>query len=171
MERDNSSESGARRISWGGLLTISLLLVLLIALIAAAGRYIYGQHARRQQIQQRQETNAELGLPRDFPSDVVPLYPEAELLATERDSAVSTDDEAMDKWYVHAESDLDKDTVYNYYHERMLAAGMRQTQYVSIPTGYGSDYADEDYVIEFIIERRPDSDRLQLEITVYRVRD
>ena len=171
MERENATGKGSRRISWSGLLTVSLLLVLVIALIASAGQYLYNQRVKRRQIQQRQETNVELGLPRDFPSDFVPLYPGADLLAAERGEAVSTADEPMDKWYVHAETDEDKDAVYDYYHERMLAQGMRQTQYVSIPTGYGSDYADADYVLEFIIERRPDAERLQLEITVYRVRD
>jgi hypothetical protein len=171
VERDNATGKGSRKISWGGLLTISLLLVLVIALIAAAAQYLYGRHVKREQIRQRQETNIELGLPRDFPSDLIPLYAGANLISSERGSAVSTADEPMDKWYVHAQSDDDKDAVYDYYHERMLAEGMRQTQYVSIPTGYGSDYADAEYVIEFIIERRPDADRLQIEITVYRVRD
>jgi hypothetical protein len=108
-----------------------------------------------------------LGLSRDFPSDRVPIYPGLELLESERGMATSTTGEPMYKWFAHGQIDADKDLLYEFYHQHFMGAGMRQTQYVSIPTGYGIDYADESMSVEVVIEYRQDSDLLQVELTVY----
>lgn len=174
MKAQDLGSSGTekpRRVDWRGLLTVALLVAFVIVLLGAAALYLFDQCSKRVRDEERRARNSELGLPTDFPIDVVPLYAGAEIITAEKDSAVATDGASMDKWSVHAELEGGKDDVYSFYHERMLAAGMRQTQFVSIPTGYGADYADRQFVIEFIIEYRPGSERLQLEITAYRVRD
>lgn len=150
--------------------TAGLLIVLGIAIAAATIFYVYSQHQLQAEIQQRQALNIELGLPRDYPLNLVPVFAGARIIEAERDSAESTDGEPMDKWYVHAELDEDKQQVYDFYHEHLLGHDLRQTQYVGIPTGYGADYADERHIVELIIETRADEQLLQLEISIYRVR-
>ena len=61
--------------------------------------------------------------------------------------------------------------MYQFYNRQLLAAGLRQTQHIGIPTGYGVDYADEQHVVSVVIERRPPEELLQIELKVYRLVD
>lgn len=124
----------------------------------------------REAIASLQARNIELGLPRDFPLDDVPIYPGLAIIETDHSNAESNLGEPLDYWYVHGLIDEDKDKVYDYYHEYFMGRGMHQQQYIGIPTGYGADYADEEYLINLIVETRAPEERMQVELKVHRVR-
>lgn len=129
-----------------------------------------------QQVKVRQELNSHLGLPRDYPIDVVPLYDGVSVLETTREDAKSSDGEPMDKWFIHAQIEASRKPIFEYYHNLMLARGMAQTQFISLPASDGSgasyavNYADEEFIVEFTIEKTSKDPMTQLKITVYRVR-
>lgn len=149
---------------------IALIIVFTLGIAIALAWFLYSQHRQQQAVRARQEYNNAHGLSNDFPSDRVPLYPGIEVLECERSSATATTGEPMDKWYVHGQIDQDKQPIYEFYHQHFIDSGMRQTQYISIPTGYGINYGDEVLAVEAVIEVRQGSDLTQVELTVYRVR-
>lgn len=124
----------------------------------------------------RQATNLELGLPRDYPVEVVPLYPGVEVLETERTDTQSSEGEPMDRWYIHAQIDSGRKAIFDYYHGLMLEMGMAQTLFISVPATDGSgasfaaNYANEQLIVEFNIEKKGSDAITQLEITVSRLR-
>ncbi|MBN2083060.1 hypothetical protein JW859_12750 [bacterium] len=167
---DNNGEQNEKRPSIGRTAGIAIVVLVCLGLIIAAVYYLRPQPREGMSAQERQQLNEELGLALDFPCDKVPIYPGLEILETERGTAQSTEGEPMDKWFVHGQIDADKDIVHDFYHQHFMDLGMRQTQHVSIPTGYGMDYADEEMSVEAVVETRPGSDLLQVELTVYRLR-
>jgi len=154
----------------GRVIGITVIVVVCLGLAVAAVYLLKPQAADGMSAMERQQINRELGLQLDFPCDKVPIYPGLEILEKERGTAKSTAGEPMDRWFVHGQIDADKDTVHDYYHEHFMEIGMRQTQHVSIPTGYGMDYADEEMSVEAVVETRAGSDLLQVELTVYRLK-
>jgi hypothetical protein len=164
LQQDEQQTAG-RAVYW-----IAIMAVFILGMVVAFSWYYFSQQRVRQAVHERQQYNEELGLSKDFPSDRVPIYPGLEILECERSNAKATTGEPMDKWYVHGQIDRDTDPIYEYYNDYFLEAGMRQTQYISIPTGYGVNYGDEGMVVEAVIEVRQGSDLTQVELTVYRVR-
>ena len=151
-------------------LALALVLAFAAVLVVLVVLHFNRQADQREAIASRQARNVELGLPRDFPRDDVPIYTGLEIIETDRSSAESNLGEPMDYWYVHGLIDEDKDIVYDYYHEHFMERGMHQQQYIGIPTGYGADYADEVYLINLTVETRSPEERLQVELKVHRVR-
>ena len=148
---------------------------LFMLLVIVGGVLLVHQQAQQAAVRRaavaRQQANEELGVPRDYPADVVPVYEGLTILETERGTAKSNLGEPMDKWVIHGEIDSEKEPVKEFYHDLMIESGFSQTQYVGLPTGYGMDYASEEYVIQLVIEFRGESELLQVDITVYRVRE
>jgi hypothetical protein len=161
-------EERRRRTGWFVWLLLLLFVIVLLALLA---QHLYRQQQRREAVQLRQQQNSQLGLPRDYPLELVPLYAGVEVLEAARDTATSSEGEPMDYWYVHAQIDEDKDPIFDFYNDYLLAQGMRQTQHIGIPTGYGVDFADERHVVSIVIERKPTDELMQLELKVYRIQD
>jgi hypothetical protein len=151
-------------------LALALVLAFAAVLVVLVVLHFNRQADQREAIASRQARNVELGLPRDFPIDDVPIYTGLEIIETDRSSAESNLGEPLDYWYVHGLINEDKDKVYDYYHEHFMGRGMHQQQYIGIPTGYGADYADELYLINLTVETRPPEERLQVELKVHRVR-
>lgn len=149
---------------------VAVIVVVTLGIAVALGWFIYIQQHAQAVTRERLQYNDEHGLSEDFPSERVPIFPGVEILQCERGTATSTDGEPMDKWYVHGQIDKDTQPIYEYYNKYFLDSGMRQTQYISIPTGYGVNYADEKLLVEAVIEVRQGSDLTQVELTVYRVR-
>lgn len=159
-------EKGSSFNWWAMALVLAFAAVLIVLVVI----HFDQQAELRGAIASRQARNIELGLPRDFPLDDVPIYTGLAIIETDRSSAESNLGEPLDCWYVHGLIDEDKDKVYDYYHEHFMGRGMHQQQYIGIPTGYGADYADEEYLINLIVETRPPEEQMQVELKVHRVR-
>jgi hypothetical protein len=147
------------------LLVGSLVLLLLKAQESSAQR----QQAERL-VAERQAMNRELGLPRDYPADVLPLWPGAEIKTQEEGEVKSTDGQPMKQWKIHAETDDDKTEVYEHYNQLLLGQGMSQTLFASVPSGYGVTYANQSDEIQLTIEKKLSDERTQIEITFSRLR-
>jgi hypothetical protein len=168
--KDSQQEKTENQSPGNSLYCVAIMAVFVLGMVFAIVWYLYSERQEQQGVSERQRQNEELGLSKDFPRDRVPIYPGLEILECERGSATAKTGEPMDKWYVHGQIDEDKDPIYEFYNEFFLDADMRQTQYISIPTGYGVNYGDERMVVEAVIELRQGSDHTQVELTVYRVR-
>jgi hypothetical protein len=116
------------------------------------------------------QQNAAAGLPDNYPCDFMPLYPGVELLDASVEEAKADDGTPMDKWHVLSQSDDDKQKVYDFYINRLAEEDMRQTMFVSLPTGYNLHYADTDRIVEIRIEKLKKDPKLQVELTVYVVK-
>ncbi|MCH7472901.1 hypothetical protein IIA79_08125, partial [bacterium] len=73
-------------------------------------------------------------------------------------------------WFVHAQIDEDKKIIFDFYNTLMRDAGLAQTQYMSVPNGYGADYSDEEYSISFVIEKKSTDEITQIKITIHRLK-
>jgi hypothetical protein len=153
---------------------LAFCLVVLLALLL----YARDSWQLRQVVRERQEANLALGLPRDYPSDLVPLYPGFELLEATRGGAASTEGEPMDMWVVKGQlQEEDRQHIYDFYNQHLRSAGLRQTMYITIPSGggagldYGVYYSDENHAISFVIERKSGDEMTRLEVTIHRLRD
>ena len=137
------------------------------------GLYIWREHAlavhQAKEIEQRQQNNAALGLPRDYPLDLVPLYEGVTVDKAERKDSKSTDGRPMDQWHVHAETDTSKDVVFPFYNKLLLDKGFQQTMYASVPSGYGVTFANESVEVQFTIEKKRNDKRTQLDIILSRI--
>jgi hypothetical protein len=168
-DRQSATSSAPRRaIPWGTIVPAAGFLIVLAVLALLWARH---SQAQRVEIAARQQANVQAGLPRDYPSEVVPVYPGVTLVKAERGDTESTTGEPMDKWYVHATSKDEPKKLFDYYNDLMLKGGLHQTTYMSIPTGYGVNFANERYDIQFVIETRSGEADTQLEITVNRLRN
>jgi hypothetical protein len=114
--------------------------------------------------------NKSAGLPETYPLDFMPLYPGVEFLEAQSEDAKADDGAAMDKWHVLCQTDAPKQDVYDFYMQRLEAEGMRQTMYISLPSGYSLGYADENRIVELRIEKLRSDPKLQVELTVYIVK-
>ena len=164
-------EKTDRAEGWAGLVLRALPLIVFIAIAAlAVFLYLRQQWHAQELIEQRQELNQKQGLPRDYPRELIPLYPGLEIVDTERGEWHTDENEPMDKWYVHGQIDESKEVLFEYYNDLLLNKGLRQTQYISIPTGYGVDYADDLHVIKLIVEKKSTDELMQVEITIFRLK-
>ena len=167
--KDQTPDAPAARhgVPWGTVIPVALFV-----LIVAAGIALYTRTTliERAEVRQRQQANEQLGLPRDYPLDELPLYAGAKIIKAERGDWKSTDGKPMDKWFVHAESADPPDKIFKYYNDLLLDRKFQQSYYSSIPTGFGVNYSDARHDIQFVIETRKASPLTQLEITLYRLR-
>ena len=120
---------------------------------------------------QHRDGNIELGIPEDYPIFKFPVFPELEIIESSKEDALSNLGEEMDKWYIHGEIDADKKIIEEFYRDRMSLENMRQTQYISIPSGYALNYANEWYDVAITIEKKQSDSLVQVELTIHRVRD
>jgi len=152
---------------------LSALPALVFVAMAVLALVLFLRHQQlvQESIEQRQALNEKQGLPSDYPRELLPLYPGLEIIDTERGEWHTDQDEPMDKWYVHAQIDESKEELFEYYNDLLLDQGFQQTQYISIPTGYGVDYADELHVIKLVIERKSTDELMQVETTIFRLKD
>ncbi len=159
------------------------ILYLVVVLIAAGLIAVFKYQQRLQQAdlrarleaaEQRSEKlalqNQAVGLPDTYPADFMPLYPGVELLSASSEEAKADDGALMDKWHVLSQIDEDKEVVYEFYKARIEAEDLRQTMYISLPTGYSISYADENRIVELRIEKLRQDPKLQVEITLYIVK-
>jgi hypothetical protein len=166
-EQQPEAPGAQRGVPWGTVIPLALFV-----LVVAAGLALYTHQVlvQRAVVRQRQQANAQLGLPRDYPLQVVPIYAGAKVDKAERGDGKSTDGKPMDKWYVHAESADPPDKIFKYYNDLLLGNKFQQSYFSSIPTGFGVNYSDERHDIQFVIETRKNQPLTQLEITLYRLR-
>jgi len=76
----------------------------------------------------------------------------------------------MDEWELHGTSADDKQKIFDFFKDKLLGRGMGQTQYISIPTGYGVTYGDEKYSVELEIEKQPRDKQTRIVQRVYRLK-
>lgn len=168
MSEPASPDSAKPRasVNWGAIAP-GIAFVLIIAV--GIGYYMKQEaQARRESDEVRQQVQS-LGLPDGFPLQDVPIYPGLTITEKKREDAKSSDNKPMDLWEVHATTPDDKKKVFDFYKEEMLGRGMGQTQYISIPTGLQATYADEQYSVEFEIEKQPKDRATRVVIRVYRL--
>ena len=125
------------------------------------------QSQAKQELKKEESENTALGLPADYPRKLVPVYPGLTIKETERGTAKATDGVDLLKWVVNGETADGKEKVFEYYNDLLIEQGMRQTMYISIPSGVAVHYGDEENIAEFEIERLPDSPVTTLKMTLY----
>lgn len=162
------SEGTARSGSRLGEFLPAIIFVLILALGLGTFLFTRAQSAAKRATAVR--ANEKQGLPSDFPSEIVPLYAGATITETLKDTTESREGEPMDRWIVHAWSPEEPKKIYEFYNELLLGKGMAQQMYISIPGGYGVDFADQYQVVNFIIEKsKDDPAKTNLEITFNRL--
>lgn len=171
MPEQIDGKRNAGGVNWTAVIPLAVFLTLL-----GVGCYFLVsnqlENKRRQGLMvARQQQNEELGLPRDYPLDVVPIYTGVEITEAERGSAIADTGEPMDMWHVHGQIDEAKEPIFEFYNKLLIDYGMRQLQFVGLPTGYGIDYGDEIHSISLVIEKTLVDELMQLDIKVYRVRE
>lgn len=147
-----------------------LALLFMLAVAVGLGVLLWTVASQSYSASQRQQRNVRAGLPADFPSDAFPLYLGAALLSSSKGEVKSTDGAPMDQWSLHAESDDEIAVVYEFYNSWLLKAGMAQTLYAAVPSGYGVTYADERSEIKLTVERKKSDKKTQIEVTISRLR-
>lgn len=154
------------RSSWAGW----LLFILITAAVVGAGTwFIWRQVAVRQGEHRAQAGNQALGIPEDYPSQIIPIYPGVKIIDTKRETAKSDDGRPMDKWFIHATTEAHQDKVHDYYLNIVTKLGLSQTMGIQIPTGYGFNYANQELIVEFTVEKRAQDPLTHLEITLYKM--
>lgn len=158
-----------------------VLALFILALVVAASWFFWHKRQQRDEMLAQLAAeqalrdklavfNEQAGLPEDYPATFVPLYPGVEIVSAEQTDADSTDGAPMDRWHVLAQIDEDKEPIYEFYKQRMENEDMRQTMYISLPTGYSMHYADENRIAELRIEKTSKDELMQVELTVYVVK-
>ena len=159
------------------------VLYLIVVLIAVGMYALYTNQQRRDPAEMQAqsadqeryratlaELNREAGLPITYPLDFMPLYPGVELIEATAEDATADDGTPMDMWHILSQTDDAKQAVYDFYMQRIEAEDMRQTLYISLPTGYKFSYADENRIADIRIEKLNKDPKLQVELTLYVVK-
>jgi hypothetical protein len=166
MERDRKQAATKPGLGLLGWLPFALITV---AVICAGVWFIWHQVAAQQAAQHARASNAALGIPEDYPCQLIPIYPGAKIVESKRETAKSDDGLPMDKWYIHATTTAERDKVHDYYIDIVTDLGLSQTMGIQIPTGYGFNYADQNLIVEFTVEVRAKDPLTQIEITLYKL--
>jgi hypothetical protein len=147
--------------------------VVFLAVAAVAVGYALNMQAEeRRERAQGVAAKLERGLPESYPDDVVPLYEGAKVIAAETGSGESSDGAPMHKWVIKAEVvEDDRQKIFDFYKDYLLERGMSQSMLISIPSGYGVDYADEQRTVHLVIEKKKSDKHTQLEITLHELVD
>lgn len=169
MAKPVEAEAATRKkgISWSSLAPG----IVFVALVTFGLAFYAHQNAQAQR--QTEEVRAQvkaLGLPEGYPLQDIPLYPGLRISKAERKDAMSADNRPMDEWELHATSPDDKKKIFEFVKEKMMARDMSQTQYISIPTGYGATYADKQYSVEYEIEKHASDKETRVVVRVFRIR-
>jgi hypothetical protein len=164
LAQEDKTATKGRKPSWLGWLPFALLAALLLA---ALGFYIMQRVGQQQAQQQQQAANDKLGIPADYPGQIIPVYPGVKIVKAEKGTAKSKDGEVMDKWYIHATTTESCEKLHDYYVSLANKLNLSQTMGIQIPTGYGTNYANDKLEVDFVIEVRPPDKLTQLEITLY----
>lgn len=174
-QNSRQQDAASRRVTATAIVLILLLAVVLISGLYAVYSSIQRSTAERKAVQQisseRLASNKALDLPADYPSDILPVWEGSDIKEQERREVQSIDGHPMDQWKVHAETDDDKQAVFEFYNKLLLEQGMAQTLFASVPSGYGVTYADEQSEIQLTIEKKLSDERTQIEITFSRLRE
>lgn len=165
---DTSSKQAAMKSKQGWLGCLPFILITVLV-VAVGAWFIWQQIGQRQAMQHAQSSNLALGIPEDYPSQLIPLYPGVKIVESKRETAKSDDGSPMDKWYIHATTSTDREKVHDYYIDIVTGLGLSQTMGIQIPTGYGFNYANADMIVEFTVELRANDPLTQLEITLYKM--
>lgn len=170
--QDNTT---GERSSWLGVAVPmgGFLLVVIVALVLWVGQ----QRKVHEHLDTVAHYNATVGLPESFPSDLIPLYKDAQVKSGTKGEATSKDGHPMDEWDVVAQVDNDdRKAIFDYYNNMLLDKGFRQTQLISMPSydksgpNYAVDYGSEDMSLSFVIEKKTTDPMTQLQIKVYKVK-
>jgi hypothetical protein len=153
-----------RRSNWLGWLPFVLFAALLLV---ALGFFVVQRVGQEQALQRQQAANDKLGIPADYPGGIIPVYPGVKIVKAEKSAAQSKDGQAMDKWYIHATSTDNRDKLHEFYLAIVNKLGLSQTMGIQIPTGYGMNYANDKFEVDFVIEVRPPDKLTYLEITLF----
>ena len=141
--------------------------LLAIVLLAALGVYVTQRIGQQQELRQQQAANDKLGIPADYPAQIIPVYPGVKIIKAEKSDAKSKAGEAMDRWYIHATTTDSSEKLHDYYVKIANKLGLSQTMGIQIPTGYGTNYANDKLEVDFVMEVRPPDKSTHLEITLY----
>jgi hypothetical protein len=154
-------------INWGAMAP-GIAFVLILG--AAFGFYLTQNAKAERGREQLRAQIASLGLPEGYPLQDIPVYPGLKITEQKRDTAMSSDNKPMDLWEIKATSPDDKQQIFDFVKEKMMARKMSQTQYISLPTGYGVHYGDEQYFIEYEIEKFAKDAETRVVMRVYRIK-
>jgi len=145
--------------------------IVFILIVTVAFTFYARQNAQAEK--QSEEVKAQvatLGLPDGYPIQDIPIYPGLKLKDKKREDAMSSDNKPMDEWEIHGTTPDDKKKIFDFVKDKMLARKMSQTQYISIPTGYGLTYGDEKYSVEYEIEKQKSDKETRVVMRVYRLK-
>ncbi|MDQ3023555.1 MAG: hypothetical protein M3R04_04090 [bacterium] len=154
-------------VNWGAAAP-GIAFVLIVA--TGIALYLGAQSAEVRKSAESAQQAQKLGLPQGFPLQDIPLYPALQISEQSSSETESTDGKPMDKWELKATSPDDKMLIANFYKDKLLARGMGQTQYISIPTGIGVTYGDERYSVELEIEKLSGDKVTRFVMRVYRLK-
>lgn len=166
--KSTDTSSSAKRPGLGEWLPA---IIFVLILIAGFSVLIWRQVSSKAQHVQAIQQNEKLGLPADYPLDVVPLYQGMKLDKCERSETKSSENEPMDSWHLTGTSSDEPKKIYEFYNGLMQAANFSQNMYISIPGGYGVEFADEQQVINYQIEKdHKDPQVTNIDITFSRLK-
>jgi len=145
---------------------------IVFVLVVGSGLAFYGFHTveLKKQAKVVAEQVSQLGLPEGYPLQDIPVYPGLKIKDKKREDAMSSDNKPMDEWEIHGTTPDDKKKVFDFVKDKMMARNMSQTQYISIPTGYGLTYGDEKYSVEYEIEKQKKDKETRIVMRVYRLK-
>ena len=156
-----------RRVDWATLAPgIAFVLILAIAAVV----YVAQNSKTVKEAKKEEAKIAALGLPQGYPLKDIPLYPGLKITEKKHGDATSSDGKPMDLWEIHGTSPDDKKPIFEFVKDKMMARNMSQTQYISIPTGYGVTYGDEKYSVEYEIEKQAKDKATRVVMRVYRLK-
>jgi hypothetical protein len=164
-KQDGAEDTASR----SALLLIVFVVAALAVGVALLVRQVVAQNYLKVQAEARITDNLQRGLPDDYPSDLMPLYAGAKVTKGERGKTVSSDNQPMDQWKVHAETSEDKVIVAKFYRDHLLKAGMAQSFYASVPNGVAATYADEHTEIKLTVEKKKADTLTQIDIELNRL--
>lgn len=167
MTQEEKQVVQERKSHWMGWLPFALVAVLLLAGLAL---FVAHRVEQEQTVRRQQAANEKLGLPVDYPGQLIPVYPGVAILKAEKSAAKSKDGQAMDKWYIHATSPDNRDKLHDFYVDIANKLGLSQTMGIQIPSGYGTNYANDKLEVDFVIEVRPPDKLTHLEISLFVVK-
>lgn len=144
-------------------------LVFLLLILGAGGWYVQTQRTAEAERAAARAKAKQLGLPDDFPLDVVPLEQSLTVDEVETGEATSREGEPMKRWTVSGHSRTEHKALHEFYRRYFMDREWMQTQMISIPTGQSADYATEAMVVHLEIERPKSRQDTSFKMDVYKL--
>jgi hypothetical protein len=167
MTQDSTGNKPAG-INWGAVAP-GIAFVVIVAIGAAV---FANMRATEQRILKEVAAEVQqLGLPEGYPLQDIPLYGDLQISEQSRGETQSTEGKPMDEWIIKATSGDDKQQIFDWYKDKLIARGMGQTQFISIPTGLAVTYGDEQYSVELEIEKLETDKLTRVTKRVYKLQD